>query len=81
MNKAADLAEEMRDDGTVIRLSGSLAVACLHDLPGRLDAVQGPVSAIDLSEVDHIDTIGAWTVHRTARRLSAPITGGRDDAP
>ena len=79
MNKAADLAEEMRDDGTVIRLSGSLAVACLHDLPGRLDAVQGPVSAIDLSEVDHIDTIGAWTVHRTARRLSAPITGGQGD--
>lgn len=80
MNKAADLAEEMRDDGTVIRLSGSLAIACLHDLPDRLDAVQGPVRAIDLTDVDHIDTIGAWTVHRTAKRLGCPISGGSDDA-
>ena len=79
MNKAADLTEEMRDGGTVIRLSGSLAIACLRDLPNRLDAVQGPVSAIDLSDVDHMDTIGAWTVYRTAKRLGTEITGVRDE--
>ncbi|HAF41120.1 MAG TPA: ABC transporter permease [Sphingobium sp.] len=80
MNKAADLAEEKRDGGTVIRLSGNLAIACLHDLPDRLDGLQGPVSAIDLSGVDHIDTIGAWTVLRTAKRLGAEVTGAHDDA-
>lgn len=80
MNKAAELDEEMHDGGTVVRLSGNLAIACLHDLPDRLDRLSGPVSAIDLSGVEHIDTIGAWTVHRTARRLDAQITGAHDDA-
>ena len=78
MSKAAELVEEKREDGSVIHLSGSLAIACLNDLPERLDALQGPVSAIDLSGVDHIDTIGAWTVHRTARRLGCPVTCGGD---
>jgi phospholipid/cholesterol/gamma-HCH transport system permease protein len=80
MNKAADLSEETRDGGTVIRLSGNLAIACLHDLPARLEGLQGPVNAIDLSGVDHIDTIGAWTVHRTAKRLGAEINGAHDEA-
>ena len=80
MNKAADLAEETRDGGTVVRLSGTLTIACLHDLPSRLDALEGPVSAIDLSDVDHMDTIGAWTVHRTAKRLDCAVGGGRADA-
>ncbi|MCI4590738.1 MlaE family lipid ABC transporter permease subunit [Sphingobium sp. BYY-5] len=79
MNKAADLSEETRNGGTVIRLSGNLAIACLHDLPARLDGLQGPVSAIDLADIDHIDTIGAWTVHRTAKRLGAAITGAHDE--
>ena len=80
MNKAAELAEETRDGGTVVRLSGTLTIACLHDLPSRLDALEGPISAIDLSDVDHMDTIGAWTVHRTAKRLDCPVSGGSADA-
>ena len=80
MNKAADLAEEVREGGSVLRLSGSLAIACLHDLPDRLDAVTGPVAAIDLSDVTHMDTIGAWTVHRAASRLDSEIVGASGDA-
>ena len=80
MNKAASLAEEQSDGGSVLRLSGSLAIASLHDLPDRLDAVQGPVGTIDLSDVDHMDTIGAWTVHRTAKRLGSQISGAHPDA-
>lgn len=80
MNKAADLVEEVRDGGGVIRLSGHLSIACLHDLPSRLDAIGGPVEAVDLSGVDHMDTIGAWTVHRTAKRLGCSITGANEDA-
>ena len=80
MNKAADLAEETRDGGAVIRLLGHFSIACLGDLPARLDAVAGPVAAIDLSSIDHMDTIGAWTVHRTAKRLSCELTGSNEDA-
>jgi phospholipid/cholesterol/gamma-HCH transport system permease protein len=80
MNKAAELVEEQRDGSNVVRLSGSLAIASLGDLPNQLDAVQGPVGAIDLSAVDHMDTIGAWTVHRTTKRLGCAVTGASDDA-
>jgi len=80
MNNAADLVEEARDGGTVVRLSGHVSIACLRDLPARLDAVTGPVSAIGLSDVTHMDTIGAWTIHRTAKRLGTEITGADEDA-
>lgn len=80
MNKVADLVEEPRDGGAIVRLSGHLSIACLHDLPARLDALAGPVAAIDLSEVSHMDTIGAWTVHRTAKRLECDIVGGDEDS-
>jgi phospholipid/cholesterol/gamma-HCH transport system permease protein len=80
MSKAAELSEEMRDGGNVLALSGQLSVSCLKDLPTRLEQVTGPVAAIDLSAVEHVDTIGAWTVHRTARRLNAEITGANEDA-
>ncbi|MEJ7926795.1 ABC transporter permease [Sphingobium sp. AN641] len=80
MMQPADLSQDTRDGGSVITLNGDLLVSCLGDLPARLDAIEGPVSAIDLSEVAHVDTIGAWTVHRTARRLGSDITGASEDA-
>ncbi|UZW54617.1 MlaE family lipid ABC transporter permease subunit [Sphingobium sp. JS3065] len=80
MNKAADLAQEVREGRTVIRLSGNLSIACLHDLPDRLDAIAGPVDLLDLSGVDHMDTIGAWVLHRAIKRLDCKITGDKCDA-
>ena len=55
-------------------------MACLGVLPGRLDAIEGPVKRVDLSDVDHIDTIGAWIVHRFARQHDAAIDGASEDA-
>ena len=80
MNKAADLVEESRDDGgKVIRLSGTWSIACLHDMPNRLDAISGPIACIDVADIDHMDTIGAWTIHRTAKRLETEVCGGSTD--
>ncbi|WP_340266303.1 MlaE family lipid ABC transporter permease subunit [Sphingobium mellinum] len=80
MNKAADLVVEPRDGGSLVRLSGHLSIASLHDLPSRLDQLQAPVAALDLSAVDHMDTIGAWTIHRTAKRLGCGVIGTNEDA-
>src|SRR5690606_8369319 len=51
----------------------------LGDLPARLDAL-GPIAALDLSDVERIDTVGAWIVTRTARAHEARITGASEDA-
>src|SRR3546814_14727304 len=38
------------------------------------------VAALDLSGVEHIDTIGAWLIHRTARDRDVRISGANADA-
>lgn len=80
MIQPAELNRDERDGGMVVRLSGNLAISCLGAVPTQLDAIEGPVVAIDLSGVDHMDTIGAWVVHRFAERTAAPLEGANDSA-
>jgi len=62
------------DTGT-LRFSGSLSLATLGDLPDRLAAYDGKVERLDLSGIDRIDTIGAWTIHRFSQKNGAAIEG------
>lgn len=80
MSQQADLEERSEADGNAIALSGNLSLACLGTLPDRLDSVEGPVTRVDLSAVDHIDTIGAWVVHRFAQERGARIDGAGEEA-
>ncbi len=81
MADAADFTQEKLPDGSsVIRLSGTLAIAAVNGLDTRLRELAGSIREIDLSEVDHIDTVGAWLVYRTARDNDAKITGADSDA-
>lgn len=80
MTQAADLTEREEAAGRTVALSGSLSLAHLGDLPRRLDALEGNVAAVDLSAIDHIDTIGAWIVHRFSVDHEARITGAKEDA-
>ena len=50
------------------------------DLPRRLDAMDGPVATVDLANIDHIDTIGAWIVHRFSAEHGATVAGASADA-
>jgi phospholipid/cholesterol/gamma-HCH transport system permease protein len=80
MTQPADLIEGEDEAGRTVALSGSLSLACLGDLPRRLDKLEGSYAAIDLTAIDHIDTIGAWLVHRFARDHEARIVGADADA-
>ena len=80
MTQAADLIERDDAQGRAVSFSGSLSLAHLGDLPQRVDAIDGNVATIDLHGIDHIDTIGAWVVHRLATRTGAQITGANEDA-
>jgi len=73
MSALADFASV--DGGGTLRFSGDLSLARLGDLPDRLAAVSGEVKRIDLSQVERIDSIGAWVVHRFARDHNASIEG------
>ena len=81
MAEVADFTEEtLPDGGSVLRFSGTLVIAAVNGLDTRLRALAGPVREIDLSGIDHIDTVGAWLIHRTARDHDAKITGADNDA-
>jgi phospholipid/cholesterol/gamma-HCH transport system permease protein len=80
MTQPADLTEAETTDGRTLALTGSLSLAHLGDLPHRLDALQGDFATVDLSAIDHIDTIGAWLVHRFATEHGARIAGAGEDA-
>src|SRR3546814_4658808 len=80
MMKQAAYYEDVTDEGRIIRLTGNLSLACLGELPDRLTALPDDVAALDLSGVEHIDTIGAWLIHRTARDRDVRISGANADA-
>ena len=81
MANPADFVQEALPDGRqIIRLSGNFSIATIGEVDGRLRDISGPVTQIDISAVDHMDTVGAWLVHRTAKEQSAEITGGANDA-
>ena len=79
-NPADFTAEELPSGGQVLRLSGNFAIAAVGEVDRRLRDIAGPISEIDISGVDHMDTVGAWLVHRTAKEHSAQITGAAKDA-
>ena len=80
MSEDAALIERDEAAGRTVALTGSLSLAHLGDLPRRLDALSGPVAAVDLSAIEHIDTIGAWLIHRFAQSHEAKVTGAAADA-
>src|SRR3546814_17787854 len=80
MMKQADYYEDVTDEGRIIRLTGNLSLACLGELPDRLTVLPDDVAALDLSGVEHIDTIGAWLIHRTARDRDVRLSGATADA-
>ncbi|MGN6376338.1 MAG: MlaE family lipid ABC transporter permease subunit [Sphingomonas sp.] len=70
------MADFNEDGGAgALRFSGSLTLARLGDLPERLRAFGGRVEVLDLSAIEHIDTVGAWVIHRFAAENHARIDG------
>ncbi|MEZ0496005.1 ABC transporter permease [Sphingomonas sp. IW22] len=74
-------ADFVRDGagGDTIRFTGDLSLARLGDMPERLEA-QEAARTLDLSQIERIDTVGAWVVHRFARDNGAEITGLSEQA-
>ncbi|MBL0768849.1 ABC transporter permease [Sphingopyxis sp. XHP0097] len=76
----ADFEHSDGADGAEVRFSGRLTLARLGDLPARIEEV-GPISTLDLSQIQRIDTVGAWIVTRAAaQHPGARIVGASDEA-
>jgi phospholipid/cholesterol/gamma-HCH transport system permease protein len=72
----ADFSEQDR----TLHLTGQWTLAQLGTVPNRLEALDSSPERVDLSEVQRIDTVGAWLVHRLQRDHGAAIEGGDEKA-
>jgi phospholipid/cholesterol/gamma-HCH transport system permease protein len=63
MSDTADFIVEDRAGQRVVAFTGDLRLANIGLLPKRVEEM-GSVDLIDLSAVDHVDTVGAWLINR-----------------
>ncbi|HEX5238540.1 MAG TPA: ABC transporter permease [Sphingomicrobium sp.] len=75
-----DQQETGHANGSVYRVAGPLTITRAATTQREIDALPDPLT-IDLSEIDRMDTVGAWIVYRTARDRGAKVIGAsRDEA-
>ncbi len=76
----ADFIEDRTGETPALRFSGRMTLARMGDLPKRLDALALPPKRVDLTDVERIDTVGAWVVYKFARDHDAEVIGASEDA-
>ena len=79
MSGVAAFNEVERNGARTVALSGDWILSQLGDVATRIELTK-PVTAIDMSDIGRIDTIGAWIVHKLAREAGVSVTGAKPDA-
>jgi phospholipid/cholesterol/gamma-HCH transport system permease protein len=75
MTAAADFSRNVEEGHCVLRFSGNLTILRVRKLSEQLDEITSDDITIDLSDVERMDTVGAWLVHKMARDRGAKIIG------
>ncbi|HEX8525942.1 MAG TPA: MlaE family lipid ABC transporter permease subunit [Allosphingosinicella sp.] len=74
-----DYTETTEDGRCVLRFSGTLTLARIRKLTDRLNALEADGILVDLSEVDRMDTVGAWLIYKLRRDRGAEVVGASED--
>jgi phospholipid/cholesterol/gamma-HCH transport system permease protein len=76
----AEVTDQQTDEprGSVYRVAGALTITRAATTQREIDALPDPVT-IDLSEIERMDTVGAWLVYRTVRDRGARVIGASRD--
>jgi phospholipid/cholesterol/gamma-HCH transport system permease protein len=77
------MAEEPEQDahdgkGSVYRVAGALTITRAATTQREIDALPDPLT-IDLTDIDRMDTVGAWLVYRAIRDRNAKVVGASRD--
>src|SRR3954451_5503703 len=78
--RMADLEQKEagQPHGSVYRVAGGLTITRAATTQREIDAMPDPLT-IDLSEIERMDTVGAWIVYRTVRDRKAKVIGATRD--
>ncbi|GAA3904137.1 MlaE family lipid ABC transporter permease subunit [Sphingomonas limnosediminicola] len=76
----AEPSEKQADEpnGSVYKVAGALTITRAATTQREIDALSDPIT-IDLSEINRMDTVGAWIVYRTVRDRGAKVIGASHD--
>src|SRR3954470_19273004 len=64
--------------GSVYRVAGAITITRAATTEREIAGLPDPVT-IDLSEIERMDTVGAWLVYRTVRDRGAKVIGASRD--
>jgi phospholipid/cholesterol/gamma-HCH transport system permease protein len=70
--------EQTPGHGAVYRVAGALTITRAATTQREIDALPDPLT-IDLSQIERMDTVGAWIVYRTVRDRGAKVIGATGD--
>src|SRR5881394_3281180 len=73
-----DETETEQGGGSVYRVAGALTITRAATTQREIHALHDPLT-IDLSDIDRMDTVGAWIVYRTVRDRGAKVIGASRD--
>jgi phospholipid/cholesterol/gamma-HCH transport system permease protein len=76
----AEVTDQETDQrhGSVYRVAGAITISRAATTQREIDALPDPLT-IDLSEIERMDTVGAWIVYRTVRDRGARVIGASRD--
>ena len=70
---------EVQDGRRFVRLSGNLTLARSRVLSREFERLGGEQLRVDLSQVERMDTVGAWLIHKLARDHDVEVVGATDE--
>ena len=79
MSVTTDFSSNVEDGRCVLRLSGSLTLLRVRRLSEQLNEIEAENLVVDLSEVERMDTVGAWLVHKLERDRGATIVNASEE--
>ncbi|RJY09077.1 ABC transporter permease [Aurantiacibacter aquimixticola] len=80
MREWAEYSVDERGGRVTVSITGPLVVSSIGQIDPQLRQLSDSVQYVDISEVERIDTVGAWIVHRFAEEKGAEITGASESA-
>ena len=76
----ADVTEQETDHrhGSIYRVAGAITISRAATTQREIDALPDPLT-IDLTDIERMDTVGAWIIYRTVRDRGAKVIGASRD--
>jgi phospholipid/cholesterol/gamma-HCH transport system permease protein len=75
MTVTADFSKNVEQGRCVLKFSGNLTILRVRKLSEQLAEIDADHLTVDLSDVERMDTVGAWLVHKLERDRGATIVG------